>query len=61
MSNRTATPIPQAAERSQPERYQDSGSQATRHLCAGVYLDRPFRDLIIRQIHNDSRRRVAPS
>jgi hypothetical protein len=34
---------------------------ATRHLCAGVYLDRSFRDLVIRRVHNDSRRRVAPS
>ncbi|MDQ3153653.1 MAG: hypothetical protein M3R63_18705 [Actinomycetota bacterium] len=33
----------------------------TRHLCAGVYVDRSFRDLVIRQLHNDSRRRVAPS
>jgi hypothetical protein len=30
-------------------------------LCAGIYLNRSFRDLVIRQIHNDSRRRVAPS
>jgi len=36
-------------------------SAATRHLCAGVYVDRSFRDLIIRKIHNDARHRVAPS
>lgn len=36
-------------------------SPATRHLCVGVYVDRPSRDSIIRRIHNDSRRRVAPS
>lgn len=38
-----------------------SGSQATRHLCAGVYVDRSFRDTVIRSVHNDPRRRVAPS
>lgn len=36
-------------------------SAATRHLCAGVYVDRSFRDLILRKIHNDARHRVAPS
>lgn len=36
-------------------------SAATRHLCAGVYVDRSFRDLIIRKIRNDARHRVAPS
>ena len=40
---------------------QHSELSATRHLCAGVYLDRSFRDLVIRKVHNDSRRRVAPS
>jgi hypothetical protein len=34
---------------------------ATRHLCAGVYLDRAYRDLVIRKVHNDPRHRVAPS
>lgn len=61
MSNPTVTPVLQVAESQQGEQYQDSDSQATRHLCAGVYIDRLFRDLIIRKIHNDSRRRVAPS
>jgi hypothetical protein len=61
MSNRTGTPVLQAVESRPPEQYPDSGSQATRHLCAGVYIDRSFRNLVIRQIHNDSRRRVAPS
>lgn len=37
------------------------GSSATRHLCAGVYLDPAFRDLVLRKIHNDTRHRVAPS
>jgi hypothetical protein len=39
----------------------DNGSAATRHLCAGVYVDRTFRELIIRRIHNDARHRMAPS
>lgn len=41
-----------------------SGGQlntATRRLCAGVYLNRHFRDLVIRGVHNDCRHRVAPS
>src|SRR5262249_59622074 len=61
MSTRPVTPLLQAVASPPPERYRDSDSQATRHLCAGVYRDRPFRDLVIRQVHNDSRRRVAPS
>ena len=36
-------------------------SHATRHLCAGAYLDRGFRDVVIRKVHNDSVHRVAPS
>lgn len=36
-------------------------STATRHLCAGVYVDRSFRDLVIKRIHNDARHRLAPS
>lgn len=42
----------------------DHGSQdtaATRYLCVGVYLDRAFRDTVIRKVHNDPRHRVAPS
>jgi cell division protein FtsL len=61
VSNPAVTPVPHAAESRQRGQYQDSDSVATRHLCAGVYLDRVFRDLVIRQVHNDSRRRVAPS
>ena len=36
-------------------------SEATVHLCAGAYVDRQFRDLVIRKVHNDARHRVAPS
>lgn len=39
----------------------DTDSAATRHLCAGVYVDRTFRELIIRRVHNDARHRMAPS
>ncbi|MBB6345204.1 hypothetical protein FHU36_001713 [Nonomuraea muscovyensis] len=34
---------------------------ATRHLCAGVYLDPAFRRTVIRQVYNDTARMVAPS
>src|SRR4051794_31053243 len=34
---------------------------ATRRLCAGVYLNRHFRDLVIHGVHNDCRHREAPS
>jgi hypothetical protein len=34
---------------------------ATRRLCAGVYADPQFRDMVIRRVHNDTSRRVAPS
>ena len=41
--------------------YRDADSAATRHMCAGVYVDRSFRELVIRRIHNDARHRIAPS
>ena len=34
---------------------------ATRHLCAGTYIDRTFRDRVIREVYNARNRRVAPS
>ncbi|MFC7245219.1 hypothetical protein ACFQO7_22310 [Catellatospora aurea] len=34
---------------------------ATRHLCAGMYLDADFRRRVLHEVHNDNRRRVAPS
>jgi hypothetical protein len=34
---------------------------ATRYLCAGVYLDRFLRDVVINRVHNDTQHRVAPS
>ncbi|HYQ68935.1 hypothetical protein [Actinophytocola sp.] len=43
------------------DRLLDAGSTATRHLCTGVYVDRSFRDLVIRRIYNDARHRIAPS
>lgn len=39
-----------------PERH-----TATRRLCAGTYLDREFRQRLLRDIYNSRRRRVAPS
>ncbi|MFI6797736.1 hypothetical protein [Streptosporangium canum] len=35
--------------------------EATRHLCAGVYLDPAFRSVVLRQVHNDTAHMVAPS
>jgi hypothetical protein len=37
------------------------GEAATRRMCAGVYLDREFRDQVLRSVYCDWRRRVAPS
>ncbi|WP_066372042.1 hypothetical protein [Herbidospora mongoliensis] len=34
---------------------------ATRHLCAGVYLDRGFRTKVLHKVHNDTRHMIAPS
>lgn len=59
MSDALVTPIRQAT--ASPEPQPPTESVATRHLCAGVYVDRPFRDLIIRKVHNEARQRVAPS
>jgi hypothetical protein len=36
-------------------------ADATRYLCAGVFFDREFRNLVIRQVHNDTAHRTAPS
>lgn len=34
---------------------------ATRRLCSGTYLDRDFRQRLLRDIYNNRKRRVAPS
>lgn len=34
---------------------------ATRHLCAGTFLDREFRDLLLGQVRHNAVRRVSPS
>lgn len=39
----------------------DRLNAATRHLCAGVYLDSGFRDRLLRDGYNDNKRRFAPS
>jgi hypothetical protein len=36
-------------------------TDATRHLCAGVYVNEKFRDLVIGKISTATRRRIAPS
>jgi hypothetical protein len=36
-------------------------ADATRHLCAGAYLDRGFRDMVISRVRHDCGHRVAPS
>jgi hypothetical protein len=45
------TPIPRA----------DRGTETTRHLCTGTYLDRTFRRTVLRDVLHDRRHRVAPS
>lgn len=57
MRNPPVTPTLQATA-SRP-RQQDF--QAIRHLRAGVYVGRSFRNLVIRKVRNNSQRRVAPS
>jgi len=59
VSDTLVTPIRQATD--SHDTHSPIDSAATRHLCAGVYVDRSFRDLILRKIHNDARHRVAPS
>ncbi|MER8071357.1 pentapeptide repeat-containing protein [Streptomyces sp. NPDC094034] len=39
----------------------DEPTAATRHLCAGVYVDERFRDLVINEVCAAPHRRVAPS
>ncbi|WP_017599859.1 hypothetical protein [Nocardiopsis lucentensis] len=39
----------------------DTPTDATRHLCAGVYVDEKFRDLVLRRVSTTPYRRVAPS
>jgi hypothetical protein len=36
-------------------------ADATRHLCAGVFFDRGFRNMVIRKVRNDPAHRTAPS
>jgi hypothetical protein len=61
VSDTLVRPIPQPTDDDQLELRRPVDSAATRHLCAGVYVDRSFRRLIIHKIHNDARRRIAPS
>ncbi len=59
MSDALVTPIRQA--HASHDTHLPIDSAATRHLCAGVYVDPSFRDLIIRKVHNEARKRIAPS
>ena len=38
-----------------------AATAATRHLCAGTFLDREFRDLLLGQVRHNAARRVSPS
>ncbi len=44
-----------------PQARQEPATSATRHLCAGAYLDREFRDTVISRVRHDRLHRVAPS
>ncbi|MFF3214925.1 hypothetical protein ACFYYB_30330 [Streptomyces sp. NPDC002886] len=51
-----------AAPRVPPEKnFPDEVTSATRHLCAGPYVDEDFRDLVIDKVCTSPHRRVAPS
>ncbi|WP_242910796.1 hypothetical protein [Actinomadura terrae] len=45
----------------QPKGHVNHDTAATRHLCAGTYLDRAFRRKVLEQVYNDPHHRVAPS
>lgn len=38
-----------------------TATAATRHLCAGTYLDREFRSMVIGEVRHNAARRVSPS
>ncbi|SEG52409.1 hypothetical protein SAMN04489712_10629 [Thermomonospora echinospora] len=44
-----------------PDDHVNPDTAATRHLCAGVYLDRTFRSQVLCRVYGDTRHRVAPS
>ncbi len=48
-------------EQTDPVDHAGRVADATRHLCAGVYLDQHFRDEVIHRVHNDPYHRLAPS
>jgi hypothetical protein len=55
-----------AASSQQPHRppappFPEDPTKATRHLCAGAYLDDDFRNDVLREVYYQSRRIVAPS
>jgi hypothetical protein len=61
VSNPPVTLMLQAAESMPGEPYQGLGLCGDSPLCAGACVDRSFRDLATRKIHNNSARRITPS
>ena len=60
----SATSTQTGAETADPAAVRETGAEetdATRHLCTGVYNDRAFRNMVIRKVHNDAAHRSAPS
>jgi hypothetical protein len=55
------TGSPQAFPRPTAPPYPEDPTTATRHLCAGAYLDDAFRNESLRQVYYQPRRVVAPS
>ncbi|RSM74180.1 hypothetical protein DMB66_01835 [Actinoplanes sp. ATCC 53533] len=54
-------PQPPLPRRPPPEPFPEDPTKATRHLCAGAYLDETFRNESLRQVYYQPRRLVAPS
>jgi hypothetical protein len=55
------TDSPQYFTRPTTPPYPEDPTTATRHLCAGVYIDETFRNDILREVYYQPRRLVAPS
>lgn len=49
------------ADRPTAPPYPEDPTTATRHMCAGAYLDDEFRNLSLRHVYHQPRRMVAPS
>ena len=55
------TDSPQHFVRPTAPPYPEDPTTATRHLCAGVYIDDIFRNEILREVYYKPRRIMAPS